>query len=209
MSHDWNTLVAQHPPLAILPAGLRDAAWVRPFTRGEILFRQGDTPQAMAYVVAGEVRLLRRSPSGAELILQRSRGGFIAEASLDAPVYHYDIVGADDGRLLMLPRNACQSALERDPDFNRAWIRLLAAEVRRLRARCERLSLNTAAERVLHYLETEGVDGVVLLGQTRKAWAAELGLSHEALYRVLRKLQQTGDVQIDGARIALSAAPFG
>ncbi len=39
------------------------------------------------------------------------------------------------------------------------------------------------------YLESEGSDGSVSLTQTRKAWAAELGLSHEALYRTLKKLQ--------------------
>ncbi len=203
MTSDWNTLIALQPMLAFIPAGLRDAARLRPFAKEEALFRQGERPRSMLYVLEGEIHLVRRSVRGAEMILQRSRGGFVAEASLDAAVYHCDIVGAGDGRLLTFPRTAFQTALETDAAFNRAWIRLLAGEVRRQRARSERLGLNSARERIMHYLETEGTDGVVALGQSRKTWAAELGLSHEALYRTLRQLQDSGTIVIEAQRIAL------
>jgi hypothetical protein len=61
-----------------------------------------------------------------------------------------------------------------------------------LRSQCERLSLNSAAERIEHYIESEGKDGRLVLKRTRKAWAAELGLTHEALYRALAALQRSG-----------------
>ena len=41
------------------------------------------------------------------------------------------------------------------------------------------------------------------MSQSRKAWAAELDLTHEALYRTLRKLQAEGVIDIDGNRIAI------
>lgn len=204
MTIDWITLAEQQPLLGGIPDALRNSARLRPFARGETLYRQGERPRFMLYVLSGEVRLLRRTPGGNEMILQRARGSFIAEASLDAQRYHCDVVAADGGRLLTFPRTAFQTALDNDPAFNRAWIQLLAGEMRRQRARSERLSLNSAAERILHYLETEGIDGVVSLSQSRKAWAAELGLSHEALYRTLRQLRDSGKVDIDGQRIALT-----
>ncbi len=52
--------------------------------------------------------------------------------------------------------------------------------------------MRVAAQRIVHYIETEGRGGVLVLEQSRKAWAAELGLSHEALYRTLRRLQADG-----------------
>lgn len=204
MTIDWISLAEQQPLLGDIPDALRNSARLRPFARGETLYRQGERPRFMLYVLAGEVRLLRRTPGGNEMILQRASGGFIAEASLDAQRYHCDVVAADDGRLLTFPCTAFQTALENDPAFNRAWIQLLAGEVRRQRARSERLSLHSAAERILHYLETEGIDGVVTLNQSRKAWAAELGLSHEALYRTLRQLRDSDSIAIDGQRIALT-----
>ncbi|MCB1797687.1 MAG: winged helix-turn-helix domain-containing protein, partial [Gammaproteobacteria bacterium] len=63
--------------------------------------------------------------------------------------------------------------------------------------------LNSAADRILHYMETEGSDGVIILNQTRKSWAAELGLTHEVLYRTLRRLRESGDIFPDGEKIAL------
>ncbi len=36
------------------------------------------------------------------------------------------------------------------------------------------------------------------LQQPRKAWAAELGLTHEALYRTLRRMQDEGLIHING-----------
>lgn len=203
MNIDWNTIDAAYPVLAGLPAVLRDAARLRTFTKGQMLFQRGERPRNMLFVLTGEIRLLRRTPSGSEMILQRASSGFIAEASLDTSAYHCDIVAASDGRLLLFPRSAFNAALEHDVAFNRTWIGLLAAEVRRLRARSERLSLNNASERILHYLEAEGMDGVVTLTQTRKAWAAELGLSHEVLYRTLRVLREDGMIRIDGQQIAL------
>jgi CRP-like cAMP-binding protein len=90
-----------------------------------------------------------------------------------------------DGRLLKFAIAEFRAALENDASLRRASMAHLAGEVRKLRAQCERLSLNSAAERILHYLDSEGSNRVVMLRQSRKSWAAELGLTHEALYRTL------------------------
>lgn len=202
MSIDWKVLAAEHPILTAIPDVLRDATRLRPFTKGQTLYQQGERPAGMLLILTGEIRLLRRTATGHEIILQRSSGGFIAEASLNTDNYHCDIVAASDGRLLFFPRTAFKAALDSDTMFNRIWIGLLAAEVRRLRARSERLTLNSASDRILHYLEAEGIDGVVTLTQTRKAWAAELGLSHEVLYRTLRTLRENKTIIVDKQRIA-------
>lgn len=203
MRIDWNTLEAEYPLLSAIPAVLRDATRLRTFSKGKILFQQGERPAAMLFILTGEIRLIRRTVTGDEIILQRSNGGFIAEASLNSKTYHCDVVAASDGQFLLFPRAVFIAALDSDTVFNRTWIELLATEVRRLRARSERLTLNSAAERILHYLESEGVDGVVNLIQTRKAWATELGLSHEVLYRTLRTLREGKKIVIDKQRIAL------
>lgn len=202
MSLDWHALAAAQPALAALPAALRAAARVQPFAARQTLYRQGQRPRAVLCVLEGEIRLVRRSPRGDEIILQRARGGFVAEASLDASAYHCDVVAAAAGRLLRFPSAAFREALEHDAAFNRAWSGHLAQEIRRLRAQCERLGLNGAAARILHYLEAEGRDGAITLTQSRKAWAAELGLTHEVLYRTLRRLREDGTLRIDGDRIA-------
>lgn len=200
---DWQALIDSQPALASVPPGLRAVAEHREIEAGETLFRLGDPLQGVFCVVAGEVRLIRRARNGAEIILQRSRGGFFAEASLGTKAYHCDAVAAEAGVVLCFPARAFRAALDEDVIFRNAWMDHFAREVRKLRAQCERLSLKSAAQRIVHYIDSEGIDGVATLMESRKAWAAELGLTHEALYRTLRQLQADGTLQIDADRITL------
>lgn len=167
------------------------------------MFRIGDRVEGMFCVITGEVRLIRHDQHGTKIVLQRSRCGFIAEASLGSKVYHCDAVAAEAGSVLRFPARKFRDSLDENALFRDAWITHLASEVRKLRAQCERLSLNSAAERIIHYIESEGVGDAISLNQSRKAWAVELGLTHETLYRTLRRLQENGTLDIDGARIAI------
>jgi len=201
---DWDTLTAAQPALARIPPQLRALALRDEVAAGETLFRVGEPVQNLFVVISGEIRLIRRDRNGTEVVLQRSRGGFVAEASLGSKTYHCDVVAARNGAVLHFPAPAFRAALEQDAHFRDVWMTHLAQEVRKLRAQCERLSLHRAADRIVHYIESEGANGVVVLNQARKAWAAELGLSHEALYRALHRLRADGALDIDGDRIALA-----
>jgi CRP-like cAMP-binding protein len=198
---DWQKLIVLQPTLAKVPADLRLLAEQREFNSGETLYRIGDPVQWVLLVISGEIRLVRRNRNGTEVVLQRSRGGFFAEASLTSKSYHCDVITAEKGELLRLPAKAFQAALDNDAFFRNAWMARLAQEVRRLRAQSERLSLHTAAERIIHYIESESIDSAITLHQSRKAWASELALTHEALYRTLRKLQTEAKIKVDGNRI--------
>ena len=54
----------------------------------------------------------------------------------------------------------------------------------------------------IDHIESEGSVGVVTLNQSRKSWAAELGLTHEALYRTLKCMQDDGVLDVSGNRMA-------
>lgn len=202
---DWQALLASQPVLASIPPELRGLAEQRKIEAGKTLFRLGDRPRGVFCVVAGEVRLVRRARNGAEIILQRSRGGFFAEASLYGERYHCDAVSTQPGTLLYFPAQAFRAALSKDAAFREAWMTHLASELRTLRAQCERLSLKSAEARIVHYIDTEGTGGVVTLTESRKAWASQLGLTHEVLYRTLRRLQSSGMLRINANRIILLA----
>ncbi len=203
---DWESIVREQPALDVIPGRLRSIARVLRFAAGQTLYRRGEPPRAMLCVLAGEIRLVRRSAGGAEIIVQRSRGGFVAEASMGSKVYHCDVLAATDGRLLRFPMHAFRQALDSDAGFRSLWIARLADEVRKVRAQNERLNLHGAAERILHYLEAEAADGALTLTHSRKAWAAELGLTHEALYRTLARLSREGIVTVEGAVIRIRRA---
>lgn len=199
---DWKALSQESPLLAALPDPVRRLARILEIPRQAALFGQGDRPDAMFFVLSGEVRLVRRSGSGGETVLQRTRHGFLAEASLDQQRYHCDAIAAETSQLLAIPRKALRDALA-FPDVRDRWIAHLARELRKARVHAERLSLKTARERIVHFIETEGDQGKVDLTSSRKDWAAELGLTHEALYRALARMEKSGELVVEGVRLAL------
>lgn len=205
MNAFWTSVALHDPTFAGLLGCLREAAIPRRLAQGERLFSIGEAPRRMYYVVDGELRLVRNSRVGGETVLQRARRGFLAEASLVSAAYHCDAVAVEASMVLVFPITEFRRLLDGDAAFRAGWTAHLAREVRRLRARCERLSLKGAAARVLHYLEIESDDGETSRIPSRKAWAAELGLTHEALYRTLARLRDRGAIRIDGERIALIA----
>src|SRR5574340_144125 len=129
---DWQALIASQPSLAQIPPQLRILAECLEIDAGKTLFRIGDRVQSVFAVIAGEVRLIRRNRNGAEVVLQRSRGGFFAEASLGNKAYHCDAVATAKGVVLRFPAQPFRAALDEDVGFRAAWMSHLAREVRKL-----------------------------------------------------------------------------
>lgn len=205
MKVDWQTL-AEHPDMMIMPTSLRECANETQVRAGQVVARIGSRPRYMYFVRQGELRLRRLSVQGNEIVLQRCLSGFVAEASLESSAYHCDIAAGKDSSLISFPIPAFRKSLGQDEPFCRTWMEHLAHEARSLRARCERLALRTASERIQHYIESEGHNGTLELRQTRKAWAAELGLTHEALYRTLAVLVANGVIALSQQHEHLTVA---
>lgn len=195
--------LSRHPQLADVPPTLLASAHVSKPAAGSVMFRKGARPGFVHFVLEGEVRLVRYSRRGQGTVLQRVRSGFFAEASVEFRQYHCDAVAPVASVVLHFPIRDFIAHIDADSRFRHAWLRHLAGEVRRLRARCERLSLRRAADRIVHYIEAEGTAGATELNQSMKNWALELGLTHEALYRALAKLRRARRLSVKGSRLEL------
>ena len=180
---------------AYLPAALRTLGHPVTCSKDGWVFRKGDTVQAVFLVLDGEVRLSRFAKDGSEIALHRAgRGEFFAEAALNAPRYQCNAIASQASTLLAFPADKVRELLDKDSEFAHQWVALLARQLHAARARLERLALKSAAERVLHFLHTEGKGPrceVALTGSV-KDLAKELGLTHESLYRTLARLEDDG-----------------
>ena len=192
---NWLALAKASPLLAAIPQRVRRATQTQAISKSAHLFSRGDRPQAMYFVTSGEVHLVRSSLTGDQIVLQRAQKGFLAEASLDQLRYHCDAIAVRPSELLVIPRKAFRDALA-DEAFGKIWMAHLAGELRRVRALAERMMLKTAEARIVHYIETEGNDGSIVLNGPRKDWANELGLTHEALYRALARMEGSGSISV-------------
>lgn len=180
-----------HNDLAeLLPVALHAGCQTVTYKKGDTLFVVGDKPQAMFFIESGEVVLQRLGLQGEPIVLQRSRRGFVAEASLQSTCYHCEARVTMDARVTQIGMTHLQSAMATDLVFAQRWISMLNQELKRLRLQCERLALNKVEDRLLHLIETEGDDGHLSIGSGLKSLAAQLGVTHEALYRCVASLEK-------------------
>jgi CRP-like cAMP-binding protein len=162
-------------------------------SHGASIFRQGDPATAVFVLESGRARLARVLADGAQLILHVVRAGeSFAEASLSAPHYHCDAIAETDAVVLAVPKADLLAALASDPVRCLALTLALATQVRDLRARLELRNIRSARERVLAWLHSHasGAPLCVALGRSWTQIADELGLTREAVYRVLARLER-------------------
>jgi CRP-like cAMP-binding protein len=189
-----------------LPAAARTAAVDRKLKSGEVLFRLGDRTAGLCEVVAGRVRLARVDRAGHEIVLHvAGPGETIAEASLFSPQYHCDAIASSDAAVRIYPKPAVLAAFAQEPKAAQAFAAMLARQVMTLRTRIEQRNIRSARERLRHFLALNaGADGrTIALSGTLKDLAAELGLTHEALYRTLAALERAGEIKRTRGKITL------
>jgi CRP/FNR family transcriptional regulator, dissimilatory nitrate respiration regulator len=190
----------------ILPA-LLGAALRRSLAAGETLFLREDRPVGLYLLESGEIRLTRSDQEGREMILCRAQpGDTFAEASLFSETYHCDAAASAPSVVLLVPKAAILEAFASEPEIAQAFMATLARQVMGLRTRLENRNLRTARERVLHHLglQAGGIDRVLRVNGNLKALAAELGLTHESLYRTLATLEAEGVIKRGQGEIRLT-----
>lgn len=163
---------------------------------GQTLFCAGDAVRNLYVVVDGLVRLMRHQANGATVVLQRAPAGeLLAEASLFASRYHCDAVAEQASRMARIDKAGVLRALRDDPRGSLELAAHLAGEVQSARARAELLSLRTVSERLQAWRALHGEL------PPRGRWievAQEIGVTPEALYRVLSQVRTKSSAELHG-----------
>ena len=179
-----------------LPAAIRRGSTVRRLAAGEPLFRQGDAATAIFEVEQGRLRLIRHTIDSHPVVLHTARPGeLFAEAALFADAYHCDAVAAAASQVRVYPKRQMLTAFRSDPALSERFMALLARQIHGLRTRLQQRNIRSARERVLQHLAlAAGPRRTVRLDGTLMDLAAEIGLTHEALYRTLAALEKEGAI---------------
>ena len=169
----------------------------RDLAAGESLFRFGDPAIALFHVEQGAVRLERL---GVPLHTAEAGTAF-GEWALFTETCPGDAVAVEDSRLLVFAKTPVLLLLKAHPDLNLAFSAYLARQLHRMRGRLELVRQKGARERVLGYLVRAGAgDGAVTLDRTLTEIAHDIGLTREAVYRTLAKLERDGVLERQGTR---------
>lgn len=182
---------------------------VRRVAADAALFRQGDPTFGFFRLVSGRMRLVRVTPAGTQVPMHTVRPGeLFAEASIFSARYHCDAVATRPCEVLVYPKGEVTRRLKEEGNALWAFASELAHHVQELRTRLEMRQIRSAPERVLQSLRLRcGAGGAWKMEGTLKQLAEEIGLTHEALYRALARLEREGRIVRGKEEIRLAARP--
>lgn len=192
-----------------LPSEVARLGTVRELGRQEYLFRQGDPISHVFEVLAGRLRLVRRTVDDHLVVLHTARSGeLFAESTLFSEFYHCDGVASVPSRVRVYPKPRFIAALTAMPGSWEAFAARQAHELQALRTHLELRSIRSARERVLQYLWIHlGAAGRTLpMEGDLQDLGANLGLTRESLYRTLAKLEAEGVIARSEQGIVLKAS---
>jgi len=171
-----------------------------------LLFHQGDVTRAIFVVISGQISLMHYTNAGRAIQHYEVRAGeSFAEAALFNEVYDCAAIAVVPSRVATFPKQAFLSTLRQYPELSEVLMIQLARRFHEAKILLELRSIRSARDRVLRYLEIAShPDGTTVnLVKPLKDIAEDMGLSQEALSRVLSQLQKEGVITRKKRQIVL------
>lgn len=176
-----------------------------------VVFRQGDAPAGLYFVVFGQVKLSLHTERGDDKVFELIGPGrsFGAVPVFLGEPHTLTAETIAESRLAQVARNALLAELDRNPQFSS---RMLQEVCRRLHQRTrdfEDCMLLNGARRVANFLLSQlphGVNGgsaAVTLPAKKGIIASRLNLTHEHFSRVLHDIQAAGLIEVRGREIRM------
>lgn len=153
------------------------------------------------------MRLRRNLEDGATVAVHTALAGdSFAEAALFAEHCHCDAVAEIASILRVYPVPPLRQRLTTDAQAAFGFARFMAAQVRDLRWRVELRNVRSAETRVMAWLTARSQDSPATVA-SNQPWteiAHEIGLTREALYRTLARLEAQGRIRREKGRTVLT-----
>jgi CRP/FNR family transcriptional regulator len=216
MPEDHREVLAELPLLSQLTGEQRSrvigAGHEKTLGRGEILFHEGEPSEALYAVISGQLKLVRYSPKGRELLIHLVNSGqTFAEAALFAAgTYPATAEAMQACRLWCLPRAALLDLLRATPELGLAMLGSISLWTRKILSKLELHTQRRVEERLAIYLlsragSKELEPGYrIELAEPRNLIAAQCGTAPEVLSRTFRRLEEDGVLEAAPHHVTIS-----
>jgi CRP/FNR family transcriptional regulator len=183
------------------------------FSRGELLFSEGEPCKGIHIIAVGKVRIFKTSVTGREQILSvDGPGNSIAELPVfDGGPYPASSIASEDTEVAFISRHDFQAYCMEHPEVALKVLALVGARLRNLVGIIEELSFTTIRQRLVALLvrlaqgegkqTTRGVE--FLLPASHQELANQLGTVRELVSRNLTRLQAEGLLEVDARQIVV------
>ncbi|SEW25853.1 cAMP-binding domain of CRP or a regulatory subunit of cAMP-dependent protein kinases [Aliiroseovarius sediminilitoris] len=203
-----NSLFMRALPDVHVDAILSQATW-RHFERGETLFMQEDSADAIHIVLDGWVKLYRMTRGGTEAVVSVfTRGESFGEAvALRKLPYPVSGEAATNCEVMHIPTNVMLQLVKQDPEVALSILSSTFTHLHGLVTQLEQLKAKTAPQRVAEFLlalcDGTSEDCTIQLPYDKVLIAGRLGMKPESLSRAFSRLGTYG-VRIDKSSAIIS-----
>ncbi len=187
---------------------VRRHSHVNDMLEGESLFFQGDDAVSFYLVVSGRIKLFRVSPDGKEKVVEiMEEGNTFAEALMfvDEPHYPVTATALVPSRVISINNRDFKAMLYESIDTCFLLLGKMSFRLRTLIREIDALSLETGTARTISYLlrqapaDSDSFDLTV----AKSVIASRLSVKPETFSRILKNLQDSKIVTIEGRRVTI------
>jgi CRP/FNR family transcriptional regulator len=191
---------------------LAQRAVPRSYSKGEILFTEGDQCTGLFVIESGQVRIFKSSPNGREHVLAiEGPGSSVAELPLfDGGNYPASTAAVSDARIFFISKQDFHSLCLVHPEVPLKVLKVVGARLRRLVGIIEELSFTTVRSRLIAVLVRRGKSGKkthegiqIELPASNQELASEIGTVRELVSRNLSRLQAEGLIHMEGKTVTI------
>lgn len=185
---------------------LADVAEVRALAKRDILFREGESGNALFLLEKGSVQLYKTSPDGSETVIRTiGPGQVFAEVILfEERAYPVTARALNASRVLVLRRHDFLRLLDEET-FRNDFIAALMRKQRYLAERVRYLTAYDVEERFRRFVHEQfGAERVIVPSISKKDMAAAIGATPETFSRLIRQLRAEGMLTWEDNTIRLS-----
>lgn len=191
---------------------LAERAVPRHYSKGELLFNEGDPCKGLFVIQSGRVRIFKSSPNGREQVLAvEGPGSSVAELPLfDGGNYPASTSAIENARVYFISKQDFHSLCLVHPQVPLKVLKVVGGRLRKLVGIIEELSFTTVRSRLISVLVRMAKTGkqtpsgiVVQLPPSNQQLASEIGTVRELVSRNLSRLQAEGLVQMEGKTVTI------
>ena len=175
---------------------------------GSQVFTPSQRAEAFYVILAGKVKVYKLSARGDEQILHLyGPGDTFGEAAMWAGIrYPAHAEALVDSTLLVVTRSLLKDLIARNAEIAMDMLAGMSAKLWEFNQLIEQLSLKEVPARlasILLEMPAKAGTNTIVLKQTKRELAAQIGTIAETLSRALKKLRSAGLIEVNGAEITI------
>jgi CRP-like cAMP-binding protein len=173
---------------------------IQTFKKNQVIYYDGDQANAIYLVISGRVKSIKLAEDGRELMtgLYQSEDYLGINAILSSEPYTDTATAIEETALCIIPKDLLEQLLNKDPEVGRAFIKLLAKDIREKEVQLLQLAYNSVrkklAEVLLRLYRNQGIEGSGFK-ISREDLAAMAGMATETVSRTLTDFKDEGIIE--------------